>query len=201
MKTATYETIQTLAADLAGIPRDKLPPSEAEMLRAFFASELPDLWNREAWPELCDHLEEVTLDANNCFSLREGAADEMGDILAILIGGNPRLTTQVEKLPRSQWTRLDNRVNVITTPPGGGIWVEWQSPAPDLLDNTALGIASDDDLADYELPARFKLPLAYRGAALLLSDEDPQKAAALRGAAEVEVQRQAQRLERPWWRA
>ena len=106
MKTVPYSQIQALAADLAGRPRDKLPTSEATMLRAFFAEELPDLWNREAWPELCDHLEAVTLDANACFSTREGDADEMGDILAIIMGGNTVAMFVSIGLPPSMMARM-----------------------------------------------------------------------------------------------
>ena len=47
MKTVTYSQIEALANDLAGGIRDKLPTSEATMLRAFFAEELADLWTRD----------------------------------------------------------------------------------------------------------------------------------------------------------
>lgn len=274
MKTVSYENIKLLAADLAGRPRNKLPASEATMLRAFFASELPDLWQREAWPELCDHLEAVELDAEYCFSLREQeevavlgsgvyeeispgfpiaffelvageqyryvagnstklahnvigndaipeglftaegtqyvvlgpvgeevtaqifTTNEMGDILAVLVGGDPRVTTAVDRLRKDQYTRLDDRVNVQSlTSTAGAIWVDWQTPCPDLLDDTLTAT-----LDDYELPARFKLPLAMRGAALLLSEEDPVRAATLRSAADSELAKQAQRISVPWWR-
>jgi hypothetical protein len=196
MKTTTYEEIKLLAADLAGRPRDKLPPSEATMLRAFFAAELPDLWQREAWPELCDHLESVTLDSNKCFSLREGDADEMGDILAIIHGGNPLTTNRVTVLPRSQYTRLEDRVNVLAET--DTVYVDWQTPAPDLL---AAAYDVEATLDATPLPVRFRLPLAARGAALLLADEDPQRAAALRLLADNELTKQAQRVQVPWWRA
>ena len=196
MKTVTYEQIKLLAADLAGRPRDKLPTSEATMLRAFFAAELPDLWEREAWPELCDHLEAVTLDSENCFDLREDEENEIGDILAVLIGGDPRVTTKVEKLPKDQFTRLDGRVHVQGLNPSGAIWIDWQTPCPDLLAE-----ALTAELDEYELPARFKLPLAMRGAALLVSEEDPIRAAALRNGADAELSKQAQRIRNPWWRS
>jgi len=199
MKTVPYSQIQALAADLAGRPRDKLPTSEATMLRAFFAEELPDLWNREAWPELCDHLEAVTLDASACFSTREGDADEMGDILAIIEGGNPLTTNAATVLPRERYTRLDDRVNVRAL--SGTLYVDWQTPCPDLLDNTDMGIANDAALQAYELPARFKLPLAARGAALLIAEEDPAQAGVLRGLAENNLMRQVTRLSKPWWRS
>lgn len=198
MKTVPYSQIQALSADLAGRPRDKLPTSEATMLRAFFAEELPDLWTREAWPELCDHIEAVTLDDNACFSTREGDPTEMGDILAIIMGGNPLLMNTVTVLPRENWSRLDDRVNVRTL--SGSLYVDWQTPAPDLLDNTALGIANDAALQAYEIPARFKLPLAARGAALLLAEEDPAQAGVLRGLAENNLARQVARISKPWWR-
>lgn len=209
MKTVPYSQIQALAADLAGRPRDKLPTSEATMLRAFFAEELPDLWNREAWPELCDHIEAVTLDANACFSTREGDSDEMGDILAIIEGGNPLTTNAATVLPREQYTRLDDRVNVRAL--SGSLYVDWQTPAPDLLDDDAIiatvvvGTPSATTIALalplYELPARFKLPLAARGAALLIAEEDPAQAGVLRGLAENNLMRQVTRLSKPWWRS
>lgn len=192
MKTTTYADIKQLAADLAGIPRDKLATSEAAMLLAFFAAELPDLWTREAWPELCDHLEAVTLDSNKCFSLREGEANEMGDILAVITNANPMTSNRATVLPRTHWVRLDERVNVLTDV--DTVYVDWQTPAPDL---TAVDSAALDA---YELPERFKLPLAARGAALLVAEEDPTKAAALRLLADNELTKQAQRLKAPWWR-
>lgn len=198
MKTVPYSQIQALAADLAGRPRDKLPTSEATMLRAFFAEELPDLWTREAWPELCDHIEAVTLDDESCFSTREGDADEMGDILAIVLGGNPLLTNIATVLPRENWTRLEDRVNVRSL--SGSLYVDWQTPAPDLLDNDDLDIEDDAALLTYEIPARFKLALAARGAALLISEEDPAQAGVLRGLAEMNLARQVARITRPWWR-
>ena len=199
MKTVPYSEIEALAGDLSGRMRDKLPTSEATMLRAFFAEELADLWTREAWPELCDNLEAVTLDADNCFSTREGDADEMGDILALTTGGDPRTATGITRLPADEYGRLDGRVHVLSSVTGG-LWVDWQLPAPDLLDNTALGIANDAALAAYEIPARFKLPLAARGAALLLSEEDPAQAGVLRGLAEQNLLRQTARIQKPWWR-
>ena len=52
------------------------------------------------------------------------------------------------------------------------------------------------------MPKRFELALAMRGAALLLSEEDPMRAAALRSSADVELAKQAQRIGvKPWWRA
>src|SRR4051812_1384486 len=97
MKTTTYGDVLNLAAEVADRTRDNLPTSEATMLRAFFGAELPELWNREAWPELCDNLEAVTLDENKCFSLREGEENEMGDILC-LTDADPRMTSVVNRL-------------------------------------------------------------------------------------------------------
>lgn len=200
MKTVTYSQVVQLAATLAGRFDDttsgtalRLPPSEASALLLFLAAELPDLWTREAWPELCDHLESVSLDAEKCFDTREGDADEMGDVLAVLEADASPLTTTIgTALPPEKWSRLDDRVNVRTL--RGSVWVDWQTPAPELLAVPAV------DLDDYELPARFKLPLAARAAALLIAEEDPQRAAALRAVAEEDVRKHAARLRRPWWR-
>lgn len=197
MRTVTYSQIKTLAADLAGRPRDKLPTSEALMLRAFFASELPDIWNREAWPELCDHLETVSLDANGCFDPREGDADEMGDILAIIVGNDPRLTNDVTIIPREQYTRLDDRVNVLADVSSGSLYVDWQTPAPQLL---ASAYDTEATLNALTIPERFYLPLAHKGAAYLLADEDPLKANLYKSVADAELLKQAARLRKPWWR-
>lgn len=193
MKTCTYSQVLAVVASLRSFDSGRLPAEEGRMLLPVFASVLPDLWTREAWPELCDHLESVTLDANACFDLREGDADEMGDILAIIQLGDPRLSTAVQSLGREQWARLEGRVNVVTDQ--ATVWVDWQTPCPDLL---AVAAASLDA---YTLPLRFKLPLAALGAAHLIANEDPGMAGVLRGVAESELVRQTARLgERPWWR-
>lgn len=195
MKTCTYSDVLELAGDLLsrGGSADRLPTGDAAMLRLFFASQLPDLWTREAWPETCDHIEQVTLDSTNCFSLREGETDEMGVILSLIEGGDPRLTTQVTVLRAEQFVRLDNRVNVVTCN-SGNLWAEWQTPVPDLI-----SIATDE-LNDTTLPIRFKLPLAALGAAHLSATEDPALAGLLRGVAESDLAKQAARITRPWWR-
>lgn len=276
MKTVTYEQIKQLAVELAGRTRDNVPVSEATMLRSFFAAELPDIWNREAWPELSDHFREVTLDDNRCFSLPYRvtvtlAADEdtqgtytlgaddayperyfkaaagavpadhyiyydesaalwkltaaatvvydnadllgawsssLGDspwptitaesycneVLAIIEGGDPRKRNNLSPIPQENWSVLNDRVNVLTTM--SKVWAEFQLPAPDLLDDDEVG----SDIDAYTLPARFRLPLAFRGAALLLADEDPVRAAQYRGLAETELLKQSAHITRPWWR-
>lgn len=192
MRTKTYAQIKTLAADLAGRPRDKLPTSEAAMLRTFLAAELADLWEREAWPELCDHLEQITLDGNDCFSLREGDSDEIGRVLWI---GDLNPLTNAGPTRLRDFTRLDDRVNVNTSL--ASVWVDWQTPAPDLM---ASAYDVEATLNAYTLPERFYLPLAWRGAALLLAEEDPQRAATYRNAADTELLKQAARIKPPWWR-
>jgi len=294
MKTTTYGDILNLTAELADRTRDNLPTSEAAMLRALFAAELPDLWNREAWPELCDNLEEVALDENKCFPMEQetllilsgaGLSDcngeysvdgteggkpkyvkgantvswqlslfwsitadagignqtvyysledvatpdlvtewtpglpdipdlvsfgisaqpewspaptvelsleaDRGEILAVL-NQDPRETTAVSKI--TEWTPLNNRVHVTTSL--SSVWVDWQTPTPDLLDDAVTG----GTLADYELPARFKMPLALKGAAHLVRAEDPELAARYVALADAELLKQVARLKLPWWR-
>lgn len=202
MRTVTYAQIKNLAAQLAGRTDDtapnsvRLPTSEATALRAFFDAELRDIWNKEAWPELCDNLESITLDANKCFDKREGDADEIGDILAIIEGSDPRTTTTIgDRLPADKITELDGRVNVMTSQES--VWVDWQTPAPNLLDSD---LDDTDDLDAYTIPERFKLVLAYRGAAHLVSLENPMLSAKYEARAETELARQRARLRIPWWR-
>lgn len=190
MRTVTYLEVKQLTAELADRTRDNLPPAEATMLLAFWAGRLPDLWNREAWPELCDNLEAVTLDANACFSKRLGAANEMGDILAVL-DGNPLTSTQVAAV--KGWEDYGDSVHVVAA---SAVWVDWQDPCPDLLDSGTVG----SDINVYTLPERFKLPLAYLGAAFLLGPEDDARARQYQGEAELILARQAARIKVPWWR-
>jgi hypothetical protein len=195
MKTTTYGAVKGLAAYLARRADDtasagKLTPAEATSLRAFLAADLPEIWDREAWPELCDHLEAVAVDANKCFSKREGTATEMGDILAVL-DQNPLTTTLASTLNYA--TGLDGRVNLVTSL--AQVYVDWQTPCPDLLGTTEM--AAGDA---YTLPDRFKLPMAARGAAFLLADEDPAEAQRLRSLAETSLNRQAAGIRKPWWR-
>lgn len=154
------------------------------MLLAFFAAELPDIWNREAWPELSDNIDAVTASGR---AFTKTAA--MGDILGVYDTANPQTTTTFGEV---EFIDAGDSVRVMTDLTG--LFVEYQDPAPDLL------AVEDDDLDDYELPARFKLPLAFRGAAHLIEQEDPVLAAKYNGMAEVEMLRQAARITRPFWR-
>jgi hypothetical protein len=76
--------------------------------------------------------------------------------------------------------------------------VDWQTPAPQLLAATYDAEATLNALL---LPERFHLPLAFKGAAHLLADEDPIKAAQYKALADTELLKQAARLRKPWWRA
>lgn len=120
------------------------------------------------------------------------ALDEMGEVLSVWQGGDPRTTTAVNHVV--SFADLGDRVNVVSN--DATVYVEYQEIPPDLLDADVVGA----DVDEYELPARFKLPLALRGAALLIADEDPAKAGALRQLAERDLNEQASRLRVPWWR-
>lgn len=166
------------------------------MLRSFFATELPEMWNREAWPELCDNMEQVTLDSSNAFDKRLGDPDEMGDILGIFESVDPRINTQVVRLAQDRISEGDGRV-IVSKMISGSLFVDWQLPVPDLMraaldDSTALDAST--------LPARFRLPLAFKGAAHLLTAEDAALAATYLQLAEQDLQRQAARIVNPWWR-
>jgi len=190
MKTVTYAAIKDLAARLAGQPPDKLPLSAAELLRDYIGDHLPRIWSREAWPELCLDFVETAL-ANGQFNKDE---DEHGDVLSIYWGGNPQRTTQVTRL--TDWVEADGivRVTTVSADINATLWVEYQSPV------TALPDYGHEDLADTELPERFRYVLARLAAADLLEEEDLVRAERLRARAERELAEQASRFGPPWWR-
>lgn len=195
MNTATYSAVRTLAAYYAGRADDttggdlRLPPSESALLLAFIADELIQVWQAEAWPELCNDFEAVSV-TDKAFSKREGDNDEMGDILSIYITGSPHTTTLCS--PIEDWVEADGEVRVETTE--ATVYVEYQDPAPDLL------AVDSGDLDDYELPLRFKPILALRAAAWLLAEEDPARAEKYRQLANARLAYEAGRVTVPWWR-
>lgn len=194
MATIGYDTIRDYAAVLAERipisvdPNAGLPDSENAMLALVFASELPDLWNREAWPELCDHIEEVALTSFR-FSKRIGDANEMGDILGVY-NADPRSANL--GWSRLEYVEEDAYVRVLTE--SATVWVDWQEPPTELDDLT------DAQLTAINLPARFRRTLALLGAAALIEAEDAPKAAGLRAMAEREMAKQTSRVQRAWWR-
>ena len=113
-----------------------------------------------------------------------------------MVGGDPRLGMLRTVLSQSAFVRLDDRVNV-QTGVTGDLWVDWQLPAPNLLDTD---FDDETNLLAYELPERFLLPLAARGAALLVAEENPAQAGVLRGLAQSRLVSDAKRITRPWWR-
>jgi hypothetical protein len=148
---------------------------------------LEDLWAREAWPELCNDFEAVTL-ANGQFTKNDATK---GDVLSVYIGGNPQTTTICDRV--TNWVEGDGVVR-LTTDLTGTVYVEYQDIVPTLPDY------GEATLAAFALPARFKLPLACLAAADLVEDEDPAKAGRLRQRAESELLRQTSRWKSPWWR-
>lgn len=184
----TYSEVLQLAARLAGRPPDKLPTSEAELLRDFIGDHLPRLWNREAWPELCNDFEEETV-ADGEFELDE---ETDGEVLSIFAQGNPQRTTIVQRI--ENWVEGDGKVRLTAEALPATVWVEYQDPVPELPEY------GESELGDTELPARFKYPLARFAAADLIEDEDPGKAERLRGRAERDLLEQASRFSPPWWR-
>jgi hypothetical protein len=188
MKTVTYSQIESLAARLAGRPPDKLPPSEAELLRDFIGDHLPRLWNREAWPELCNDFETVTV-ASGQFSKSDTTK---GDVLSIYSQGNPQ--TQTNVIAIKDWVETDGAVRVTDPTGSASLYVEYQDPVATLPE---YGVAGLDATV---LPERFRFPLARLAASDLIEDEDPPKAERLRARAERELVEQASRFGRPWWR-
>lgn len=187
MKTVTYAQIRDLAARLAGRPPDKLPTSEAELLRDFIEDHLSWLWNQEAWPELCQDFVAVSV-ANGQFAV----SATQGDVLAVYASGNPQTTTICT--PLLDWVEQDEVVRVTYPNLPSTLYVEFQDPIPTLPDY------GDADLDATTLPYRFRYPLARYAAADLLEDEDPAKAERLRKKAEIEIESQASVLTTPWWR-
>lgn len=64
--TVIYQTIWNLAVQLAGRTTDNVPQKESDMVQGVLASQLEDLWRKEAWPELSDNWFQPTLN-NNAF--------------------------------------------------------------------------------------------------------------------------------------
>lgn len=192
--TITYGTIWNLAVRLSGRPVANVPLEEEAMLQTFFAAELPDLWVKEAWPELCDNLLAVTLTAG-VFSKNLGAAGEIGDILGVFTL-DPRATPGWQRFPASRIVEGNGQVRVATSL--ATVWVDYQLPVPDLLDPAL----TEATLMASVLPSRFRLPLAFRGAAHLLATEDPLLANKYLTLAENELQQQASHpsMTKPYWR-
>lgn len=194
--TVTYEQVFDLAVQLAGRTPENVPVSEATMLQAFCAGELRDLWKKEAWPELCDNLTEVAL-IDGAFSKNAGEDDEMGDILAVF-DADPRVAQAWHRFAPHRITEGNGRVYVKTS--RETVWVDYQLPVPDLLDASLVGPTNEAALLAVTLPERFRMALAYRGAAHLLATEDPALAGTYANAAEAELQRMASQVRKPYWR-
>jgi len=194
--TVTFGTIWNLAVSLALQTPDNVPDKDSAALQIFMAAELEDLWRKEAWPELCDNLTQVTL-TNNTFSKNLGLANEIGDVLGIY-NLDPRVTPCWKRFEADRMWDGDGQVYVNTGL--SQVWVDYCLPCPDLLDPTLVGQANEPVLMLITLPSRFRLTLAYRGASHLLASEDPNLSKALAAMAELELARQASRLSQPWWR-
>ncbi len=121
----------------------------------------------------------------------------LGDILGIYTL-DPRSTPGWRRLEAPRVWSGNNEIYVNTCLQT--VWVDWQLPCVDLLDPTLVGVNNQAALNAATLPGRFRLPLAFRGAALLLTSEDPVQAQRYLQMAEIELARQASRLTTPWWR-
>ena len=188
MKTVTYAQVKNLATDFAGRTPDNLPTSEATMLLTFFAAELTDIWNKETWPELCDNVVTAAVSAG-VFSKLEGAGGEMGDILGVWDSDQRSTSSGATWL---DFVEGNGQVRVFNQP--SAVWVDYQTPPTDLLSVASASLSATT------LPARFRIPLAMRGAAQLLANEDPALSAKWYGMAEIELSRQASRIMPAWWR-
>lgn len=90
MKTANYNDILYAAAELAGRTRDKLPPSEATMLKAYFAADLQNVWNKQPWNDLIPYPFYAVAPNGRTFGLNEGNGNPLTGP-----GGLPALSGQV----------------------------------------------------------------------------------------------------------
>lgn len=181
MKTVTYNDILYRAAEMAGRTRDKLPVSEATILRAALAVDLEDVWNKQCWPELIPDPVQVDVESQQ-FDKDE---DEMGDVLTVLTA-NPLVTTKwrlvgFQERDGAVWID-ENRASV---------WVEYLLPMPDLM------AVEDDELATYEIPQRFRAYLSLRGAGALLNADLAGSGNGVLGQAEAALVNQIQRLPPP----
>jgi len=175
MKTITYAQLLNKAVELAGRTRDKILLSEAAMLRGFFDTELRSIWNTQIWSDLRVDPEAMTPTAR-VLSRREGASNEIGDILGIYTG-NPLTHTVWRDVA---WEEGNNTFTVagdVAT-----VWVEYLKPCPS-LDSVA-----DADLPAYAVPAVFVPYLAYKGAGELLATENDTLSARRIGQAEEKLE-------------
>ena len=194
MKTITYAEIINRACEAAGRTRDKLPASEATLLKSVLAFELRKIWHAADWPELVPAIASQTV-ASNAFSKGEGTEDEIGDVIGVYTA-DPRTTTIYEEV---EWDEGDNTVRLHPTEYCRAIpdtvYAEYMLPCPDLLEVAA------DDLDDYEIPRRFASWLAARAAGhLLTADGQPALAGVQFGLAESYLADELARVTRPPWR-
>lgn len=193
MLTITYDELKAAVIPLAGQPIGKSP--DAALIRVYAGLHLPRIHRKEAWPESCMDFAEVTL-TDGEFTFDE---ETQGELLSLYALGNPQTTTIVERL--HDWSENDGVIRV-TVPAlssdgsanNGTLYAEFQTPP------ATLPAYGDDDLGETELPARYEFPLAAMIAAEILAKEDPAEAARLRKEATVELEEQASRIKRPWWR-
>ncbi len=154
MKTVLYYDVLYWAAELAGRPRDKVPPSEFTMLMGFVGTDLMNLWNAQPWPELIPDPVQVS-PVNRQFAKNEGDDNEMGDILGVYTA-NPLITTRFRSL---EFEEGDNAVRLAEAV--APVWVEYMLPAVDLT-------AATPELSGFPIPRRFAAYLKLRGAGHLL---------------------------------
>ena len=205
MKTVTYQNILYRAAEMAKRTRDDIQNEEALMFQMFLGGELQKYWEESDWPELCDNLASYAVTNTNgilTVSKNEGQPGEIGDVLGVY-WWDPRLFSHAREI---DWHEGNGQIYLVLpngwgNPPANtsaqNVFIDWQLPSPDLttITNTAT-------LAATTIPARFYLPLAMAGAAWMLKqDGEDQSAAVLEALAQQEIDRQAAKVERPWWRS
>ena len=176
-----------MAAAMAGRVPGKLPPSDAALLRIFANTGLRKAHRAEFWTETMN-LEGIT-PSDRLFLLREGDANEIGEIADILTS-DPRGTTRFEKV-RSERALGVAYVYTAASP----VYVYWQTPPVDLLD------VADADLAATPIPEIFKEFVAHFAAAyLLFADDKPAAAGQMLALAQNALLFESSSILTPYWR-
>ena len=199
MKTTTFQDIVTQATNNAMRTADKLPVAEQLLLQGYLATEFQMLFTSQGWPELIPAVVNVAA-ANRQFSKNEGAANEIGDILAVL-HRNPEACGRRDP-GNVAFSEGDGVVFVDTN--ASSLWVEYLLPYPGVTwPDLAPGVMPYADFLAAVCPRRWRNILAHKAAGHLLNADNNAAAAGVHfGLAQAALNAEIQRLPpAPWWRS